>query len=96
MTAVLELENKESLTKLLKIAKLAGIYAKQRKQNPVSSVRQISDEEKRSVMGKRGIKIINDIRQRVIDAGETMTMDEINAEIAEARRERAMKEKCFA
>jgi len=95
MTAVLEVENKESLTKLLKMAKIAGIYAKQRRVNPVLTARRISEAEKRRSTGNGAIALFREIRQGVIDAGETMTMDEINAEIAEYRREKRM-QKCLA
>ena len=88
MTAVLEVENKETLDKLLKMAKIAGLCVKRRRSNSVSVKRQLSSEDRRRIVGEQGMKIFRDIRQRVIDAGETMTMDEINAEIAEYRREK--------
>ena len=94
MTAVLELDNKESLNKLLKTAKIFGIYAKQRKVNPALTMRKISEVEKRKT-GNEAIALFREIRQSVIDSGETMTMDEINAEIAEYRREKRM-QKCLA
>ena len=96
MTAVLEVENKESLDKLLKMAKIAGIYAKQRKLNPVLTARKISEAEKRRI-GAEAIVLLKEIQQASVEAGlDKMTLEEINEEIAEARKERAMREKCFA
>jgi len=94
MTAVLELDNKESLIKLLKTAKIFGIYAKQKKVSPALTMRKISEVKNRKT-GNEAIALFREIRQGVIDAGETMTMDEINAEIAEYRREKRM-QKCLA
>jgi hypothetical protein len=94
MTAVLEFENKESLDKLLKMAKIAGIYTKRKRESVILRNRQLSKEGNKKLMGERARKIIGNIRKRVEDAGETMTMEEVNVEIAEYRREKRMK--CLA
>jgi len=86
MTAVLEVENKEGLSKLLKMAKIAGIYAKQR-----------LEDEKRKDMRKRALAALDRIHEASVKSGlDKMTLVEINEEIAQARKERAMREKCFA
>jgi predicted ribosome quality control (RQC) complex YloA/Tae2 family protein len=88
MTALLEFENKESLDKLLKTAKIFGIYVKRKKENTVRIERKISDEEKKKSMQEQARKIISNINKRVEAAGEIMTLEEIDAEISEYRKEK--------
>jgi len=89
--ALLEFENKESLNKLLKIAKIAGIYAKQRSINSALTAQRIVLSEKKRAQ-KGFVMGLIESASKISDA----ELEEINAEIAEARRERVMREKCFA
>jgi len=97
MTAVLEFRDKESLDKLLKVAKITGIYAKERKEKTELLPGQLSEEEKTKIICERALKSLKIVQQQAVEAGlDKMTLEDINAEIAEARRERAEREKCFA
>jgi len=91
MTALLEFENKESLEKLLKAAKNLGIYVKRKKENTVRIGREISEEGKKRNMQEQARRIISNINKKVEAAGEIMTFEEINAEIAEYRKEKRAK-----
>lgn len=96
-TAVLEVESKESLSKLLKTAKIFGIYAKERNEKVKLRKGQLSEEEKTKLMQERALAALNRIQKASVEAGlDKMTLEEINAEITEARKERAIREKCKA
>ena len=95
MTAVLEIDSNESLTKLLKMAKITGIYVKRKKVSSMSVAKKIYQDEKEWEMRRELMKLTREIQQEAKAAGlDKMTLEEINAEIAEARRERAMRECC--
>ena len=92
-TAVLEFQVKEDLYKLLKAAKIFGLYAKERKE--LVAVRQkisINGDEKRRIAGKQALALLGKINQRAEIAGiPEMSLEEINDEIAQARRKRAVR-----
>lgn len=91
-TAVLEFEVKEDLDKLLKMAKIAGIYTKKRRINSLAAAQKIYQDEKEWAMRRELKKLVSEIREEAAAAGlDKMTLEEINAEIAEARREKAMR-----
>jgi hypothetical protein len=64
--------------------------------NSEATIRKFAEEERKKLLREKAKMAVNVIRQQAKAAGlDKMTLEEINAEIAEVRREMSAK-KCFA